>query len=218
MTDPVKGRTEAGRRREHRARDTRARIVHAALRLFLHRGYLATTVEAIASEAHVATATVYQAFGTKQAVLARVLDTTVAGDATSVAVLDRDWVAEAQRHRSPRRRLAAVVQRAAQVAARTAPLKEVMRDAAATDPRIRELMNEDHERRRKTQRALVEIAIGTSELKPSMTFDRAVDTFFMLVNSNSYQLATETLGWGDREWQRWLIDVLTREFFGDPAT
>lgn len=217
MTEPVKGKTTAGRRREQRARDTRTRITDAALRLFVERGYLATTVEAIAGEAGVAPATVYQAFGTKQAVLARALNTTITGDAASVPLLDREWVAEARRRRSARRRLAAVVRHASQVAARTAPLKAVMRDAAASDPRMRELISEDHERRRQTQRVLVEIAIGDDELRPGMTVDRAADTFFMLVNSTSCELAAGALGWSEAEWQEWLIAVLTHQFFGDYA-
>ena len=71
------------------------RVVGAALRLFLERGYAGTTVEAIAAEAHVAPATVYQAFGTKQAILARVLDQAIAGDAEPAGLLDRDWVKQA---------------------------------------------------------------------------------------------------------------------------
>ncbi len=216
MSEVVKGKTEAGRRREQRARRTRARIADAALRLFLDRGYPATTVEAIASRAGVAPATVYQAFGTKQAVLARVLDTTIAGDDATVPLLEREWVAEALRHRSPARRLAAVVRGSAQVAARTAPLKEVVRDAAATDPRARELIREDDERRRQTQRALVEMAVGDDELRPGTTLDRAADAFFLLVNSGSYEVA-ESLGWSEADWQQWLVDVLTAELFGDGA-
>lgn len=217
MSDVVKGKTEAGRRREQRALHTRTRIAEAALRLFLERGYLATTVEAIASQAGVAPATVYQAFGTKQAVLARVLDTTIAGDDASVPLLDREWVAEALRHRSAQRRLAGVVRGSAQIAARTAPLKEVLRDAAATDPRARELIREDQERRHQTQRALVEMAVDNDELRPDTTLDQAADTFFMLVNSSSYELA-ESLGWNEMDWQQWLVDVLTAEFFGDSAS
>src|SRR2546430_310345 len=65
VREPVKGTTAAGRRREARARETRERIIQAGVRLFLERGYVATTVQAIADEAGVAAATVYQAFGTK---------------------------------------------------------------------------------------------------------------------------------------------------------
>lgn len=218
MRDPIKGKTDAGRRREQRALRTRARIAEAALRLFCERGYVATTVEAIAAAAAVAPATVYQAFGTKQEVLARALDATITGDAQPVALLDRQWVTAARRQRNPRRRLAALVRGAARVAAQTAPLKEVMRDAAATDSTVRDLIRHDHERRRETQRALVQIAVGDDALRPGMTSDRAVDAFFLLVNSSTYQLTTEVLGWSDHDWQQWLVELLTREFFGGMST
>ncbi len=100
----------SGRRREERARQKRQRVVAAALRLFLERGYVATTIEAIAREAAVAPATVYQAFGTKQLAMPR----------------------------QPR----------CSTAARTAPVKEVMRDPAAADPPVRQLLREDDDQRR----------------------------------------------------------------------
>jgi AcrR family transcriptional regulator len=214
MAEPVKGKTAAGLRREQRAQQTRVRIATAALRLFLERGYVATTIDAIAQEAGVAPATVYQAFGTKHAVLERVLDSTIAGDDAPVGLLEREWVSQARRQRDARRRLAVVVRHAAQVAARTAPLKEVMRDAAAADPRVRDLIREDHARRRQTQRVLVDIAIGDSALRPGTTHEAAADTFFVLVSSHNYQFVADVLGWRLGDWQRWLVAILTREFFG----
>lgn len=218
MAHPVKGKTDAGRRREQRALQTRARIAAAALSLFRERGYVATTVEAIAAEAGVAPATVYQAFGAKRAVLARALDATITGDAEPAALLERAWVASARRHRDPRRRLAAVVKGAAEIAARTAPLKEVMRDAAATDAAVRDIIREDHERRRATQQALARIVVGENQSGPGTTPDQAADAFFLLVNSGTYQLATQVLGWSDHDWQQWLVRVLTREFFPGSST
>ena len=214
MIDPVKGKSEAGRRREERARQRRQRIVDAALRLFLERGYVATTVEAIAGEANVAAATVYQAFGTKQAILARALDVTVAGDGGPAALLERDWVRQARQDPSPRRRLAIVIQHAAEVAARTAPIKEVMRDAAASDPAVRQLIRDDTQRRYLTQQALVDLVIAGSALRDGCGREHAVASFFALVNSHSYQLLVEQLGWSTADWQRWLEAVLDRELFG----
>lgn len=214
MTEPVKGKTDAGRRREERARERRQRVVDAASRLFGERGYVATTVEAIAREAAVAPATVYQAFGTKQAILARILDETIAGDAGPAALLDRDWVRQAARHPDPRQRLALVVRHTSQVAARTAPVKEVMRDAAASDPAVRQLLLEDDQRRYLTQQALVDLITGAGSLRPGCDRDHAVATFFALVNSNGYQLLATQLGWSPDDWQRWLTSVLDRELFG----
>ena len=214
MGEPVKGKTEAGRRREERARQRRQRVVDAALRLFLERGYVATTIDAIAREATVASATVYQAFGTKHAILARILDVTIAGDAEPAALLDRDWVRQVGQDPDPRRRLAVVVQHTAQVAARTAPVKEVMRDAAAADPAVRQLLRDDDQRRYITQQALVGLVIGDGPLRAGCDRGRAVDTFFALVNSHSYQMLAEHLGWSPDDWQQWLASVLDHEFFG----
>jgi AcrR family transcriptional regulator len=214
MTEPVKGKTDAGRRREERARQRRQRVVDAASRLFGERGYVATTIEAIAREAAVAPATVYQAFGTKQAILARILDVTIAGDAGPAALLDRDWVRQVARHPDPRQRLALVVRYTSQVAARTAPVKEVMRDAAASDPAVRQLLLEDDQRRYLTQQALVDLIIGADSLRPGCDRDHAVATFFALVNSHGYQLFATQLGWSSGDWQRWLTGVLDHELFG----
>ena len=213
MREPVKGKTEAGRRREEHARHKRQRVVDAAFGLFLERGYMATTIEAIARKAAVAPATVYQAFGTKQAILARILDQTIAGDDGPAALLDRDWVKQASRHPDPRQRLALVIQHTSQVAARTAPVKEVMRDAAAADSAVRQLIRDDDQRRYITQQALVDLIFGQDSLRPGCDRDRAAATFFALVNSHCYQLLATHLGWNPADWQQWLISVLDRELF-----
>lgn len=205
MREPVKGRTAAGRRREQRARATRERIVSEATALFVEQGYAATTVDAIATAAGVAPATVYQAFGTKAAVLVAALDQTIAGDAEAVPLLERDWVVRARNERDTEKRLAIVVTNAGRVAARSAPLKEVMRDAAATEPAIRDLLDRDDTLRLRTQRELLEIIIGDP---PS---DADVATFFLQVNSRSYLLASQRLGWSETRWRRWLIEILSHQ-------
>jgi AcrR family transcriptional regulator len=214
VRQPVAGKTEAGRRREARARQTRQRITSAALHLFLDRGYVATTIEAIAQQASVAPATVYQAFGTKLAILAAALDATIAGDNEPVAVLDRDWVSHARRQRDPTQQLRLVVAGACEIAARTAPIKEVVRDAAATEPAVRDLVREDHARRRRTQEALVRLLTEHRPLRPDVDVHRAVDTFFAVVNSYTYELLVGYCGWTPAQWQDWLIDLLERELFG----
>ncbi len=207
--EPVKGQTEAGRRREQRARATRDRIIGAATELFVEHGYTSTTIEAIASTAGVATATVYQAFGTKAAVLARALDETIAGHRDPQAVLDSPWVRAASDETDPRKRLEAVVHGSATIAARTSALKVVMRDAAATEPGIRELVGLDDARRLTTQRRLTAIALGRA---PS---EDQVALFYSLVNSHAHDLATTQLGWSRERWSSWLVEVLTAALLGD---
>lgn len=212
MADPVKGKSPAGRRREQRARATRQRIVAAATALFGERGYAATTVGAIAGEAGVAPATVYQAFGTKSAILKRALDEAIVGDAEPLPLLERDWVAAARREPDARRRLAIVVGHTARTAARTAALKSVMRDAAATEPEIRDLLATDDARRLATQRVLVGIVLG----RPAP--EGATAIFYMLVSSQAYLLAAERLGWTEDAWRTWLVEVLNRHLLDADET
>ncbi|MDP9116611.1 MAG: TetR/AcrR family transcriptional regulator [Actinomycetota bacterium] len=217
MREPVKGTTVAGRRRESRARETRLRIIEAGVRLFLEQGYVTTTVQAIAAEAQVAPATIYQAFGTKQAILAAALDVTIAGDDSPLALLDRGWVDAARCEQDLPRRLRLVVEGAARVAARTAPLKNVIRDAAATDVAARQLVREDHDRRHRTQEGLVDVLTETRPLRAGLDRRRAIDTFFALVNSATYDLLVVQQGWTTTEWQDWLIDILEQQLFGPPG-
>lgn len=200
--DPVKGRTEAGRRREQRARATRDRIVRAATDLFLERGYAATTVEAIAGAAGVGVATVYQAFGTKAAIVARALDVAIAGDDEPQPLLARGWVRAARAEPDPHRRLSAVIEGGFDVAFRSAPMKEVLRDAAATEPLLRELLERDEAQRLITHRELVTIVLGET---PS---DAELAAFYLLANSASYQLAAARFGWDPATWRGWLHDLL----------
>src|SRR5215210_8029885 len=70
MAEPVKSRRRYdSTRRRAQAAATRVDILDAAQRLFEHRGYAATTMDAIAAEAGVALKTVYIAFDTKSGLL-----------------------------------------------------------------------------------------------------------------------------------------------------
>lgn len=213
MREPVKGTTAAGRRREARARETRLRIIQAGVRLFLQHGYVATTVQAIAEEADVAAATIYQAFGTKQAVLAAALDVTIAGDDAPLSLLERQWVDAARNEEDFDTRLRLVVEGAARVAARTAPLKEVIRDAAATDIAAQQLVREDNDRRHQTQSGLIDLLTEIHPLRAGLDRRRATDTFFALVNSSTYDLLVGQRSWTITEWQNWLISIIEQELF-----
>jgi len=171
-------------------------------------------MQGIAEAAHVAPATIYQAFGTKHAVLAAALDITVAGDDAPLAVLDQDWVDDARREKNRGRQLRLVVEGASQIAARTAPLKEILRDATATESAARELIREDHDRRHRTQEGLVDILIENRQLRAGIDRRRAVDTFFALVNSATYELLVIQRGWTLSEWQEWIAHIIEGELFG----
>src|SRR5262245_54365824 len=62
-------RAYRSQRRQQQAEQTRGRILDAAAELFVAGGFAATSVAAIAARAEVSAETVYQAFGSKPALL-----------------------------------------------------------------------------------------------------------------------------------------------------
>ena len=73
-------------RKQFAAEQTQRVIVEAAARLFLERGYLATSIGRIAAESGVAVQTIYNAIGSKRDLLSRVLDFAAAGDRAPLPV------------------------------------------------------------------------------------------------------------------------------------
>src|SRR5579872_3908016 len=93
MGDEVKGqrRYDATGRRL-RSAETRRRILEAARALFLERGYRATTIAAIASQAEVNVDTVYELVGRKPVVLRELIEQAISGTDRAVVADERDYV------------------------------------------------------------------------------------------------------------------------------
>ena len=140
MANEVNTRSEAGRRsyrsprRAEQARATRRAIREAATRLFLEHGYAATRITQIASAAEVAPETVYATFKNKRALLKEAIDVAIAGDDDPVPVADRPWLDDVRAEPDPRRRTRMLSEDGFTRAVRVAPILEVLRSAAASDP------------------------------------------------------------------------------------
>src|SRR4029450_8919239 len=106
MSPPVKPRRsyDASRRQEQ-ARRSRWAMLQAAHRLFLERGYPATTMPAVAAAAGVSVQSVYKDFGKQPALLKAVFDVAMAGDDESVPMLGRAALGRVRDEPDPRRKL-----------------------------------------------------------------------------------------------------------------
>src|SRR4030067_1911150 len=124
---------DSPRRREH-ARATRRGLLDAARALFIERGYVATTIAAIASRAGVSAETVYATFKNKRSLLSEVIDVSMAGDDTPVPILERAWVQDLRDEPAPRRRLQILARNGRLILARIAPVYEVLGGAGAAGP------------------------------------------------------------------------------------
>ena len=81
--------------RRAKAQETEANILEAAAALFAERGYVATSLAAVAERAGVNARTVYKVFGTKVRLLSRLVDVAIVGDQEAVPVAERSWAAAA---------------------------------------------------------------------------------------------------------------------------
>ena len=195
-------------RRARQAAATRLRIVEAAGKLFGERGYAGTTIDAVATEADVAVETVYARFKNKRNLLAAYLDVTIVGDTEPVPLLDRDEVREVREASDQRDQLRRLAHLARTVLERNAPAHAVLRSAAAVDPEVMAIVDEDDRRRRTTQRAFVEIVANAGPLRERLSVADAADTYSVLASPDTFALLTRRRGWTPSRYERWLATNL----------
>src|SRR5262245_50594076 len=152
-------------RRARQAAATRARIVDAAGQLFAERGYSATTIDAVATEADVAVETVYARFKNKRNLLDAYLDVSIVGDAQPVPLLDRPDVQAAAAASDQRQQLQHLARIMRGVLERNSSAHAVLRTAAAVDPTLDALAAEDDQRRKATHRAFIDMIMCRGPLR-----------------------------------------------------
>src|SRR6266566_8505924 len=117
--------------RQEQARQTRARILDAAQKLFSERGYANTSMEAVASGAGVATDTVYASFRTKAGLLHKLLDIRVVGDEEPVGVIEREGPQAVRREPNQHRQVEAFAADVTVILERARPVDDIVHGAAA---------------------------------------------------------------------------------------
>jgi AcrR family transcriptional regulator len=180
--------------RAQRAEETRERILTAAVRLFVERGYLDTTVSAVAKTAGVAVQTLYLSFGSKIAILEAALAGAVHAEGPG---LD-----DVRAEPDGRAALALHVAGAAAAVDRRYPLAAVLR-AAAADPEPAALL----ERERVESLAAHSRAVDELADKPGFTdrisLQHATDALAAVCSPETYGLLVAGQGWTFPDWQDW---------------
>jgi AcrR family transcriptional regulator len=198
----------ASRVRDEQARRTRRAIVTAAHDLFLAQGYAATTIDGIAEAAHVSRATVFNSVGGKAAVLKLALDWAIVGDDEPIALADRPAIKAILAESDPRKALMLRVQTGTDVAARTAPLGEVLTAAADIDPAAAELLAEESRGRMLGATMFIRHLASLDGLAAGMTEQRAAELCWALTDGHLYRLLVTQRGWSTADFNRWLSGSL----------
>jgi AcrR family transcriptional regulator len=198
--------------RTHRGRQTRARIVAAAARLFAEHGYLNTTMGAIAAEAGVAVQTLYLAFGSKVAILEAAHDVAVVGDDEPVALLERPWVADLRAEPDGPRALELAIANTLRVIERVSAIHGVIQFAAA-DPEVAELLARGKAQRFATLRTLVEELAAKAGFSTGLSADRAADILYAVVSDELYRVLVVERHWSIEDWQTWAYESAALRLF-----
>ena len=186
--------------RQRQAQATKDQIARAARGLFAERGYVPTTIAAIAETADIPAPTIYSAFGGKATILQHLAHLVVAelevDRVHDNAIAHPDPAAGLRIAAGLQRRqfevmydVIAIYQEAARVDADIARAQQVI------------LAN----RERAFRRHLTAIA---RHLTPRVTVEQAVDTYVALVVPEIYRTLVLERGWTPERYEVWLGDAL----------
>jgi AcrR family transcriptional regulator len=194
-------------RRDAQSLATRALIVRSALKLMLERGYIPTTIVAIATDAGVAVQTVYNSIGGKAAVLSAALDLASArpADGESEAASLRSRIGGAG---SAAEVLRILTDWIADLNERTSGVHRVISQASGVDPDIAEL-----ETRRSTQRLLHYGEVASAlrsrhSLRGGLSDHEAAAAVWSLGHPQAYRSLVLDLGWSVPAYRDWLGKAL----------
>jgi len=204
-------------RREQQARDTRARIIAAAGRQFLARGYAGTTMRAVAAGAGVALPTVELVFGTKAKLLKAVIDVAIAGDDEPVPMLDREWARQAESAAGAAGFSAVCAGQLAESARRAAGLTLVALEAARADPDITAVAAQLMAQRQVMAAWIVDGLRRRSRLRDGIGPAAAVDTVWALMDPALFCRLTRDRHWSPDRFRDWFADAILRLLLSIPG-
>ncbi len=207
MAEPVKRRYDNSRR-EAQVLATKRQVVKAAKQLFIERGFLTTSIDAIAAAADIPVATVYRLFGSKVAILTAVLDTSFVGDDEPVAMPDRSVVTEAFAATDPNLMLDTFATLARDVHERSGALHLVLRTAAGADAAAAALLMETNRQRLEGQSNIARSLASRHVLADGLSEDDAIDIIYTLMSPDVHRLLAQERGWTPDRYERWLAAAL----------
>ena len=183
-------------------------MLDAARRLFLERGYAATTIPEIARQAGVAVPTIYWAFGSKRAIVGEIRAAWFAEAQTALRLGEVEAIEE------PGARLNAYAAFMGMQWATGAAALAIQQDAMRADPEVAaEIVGVLAERAERLRAVVVPLA---PHLRDGLTVDRAHDILLALSMLEVYR-ELRGRGWTDPQYVAWLGRVLREQLLAVQA-
>jgi AcrR family transcriptional regulator len=192
--------------RQRQAQATRERIAAAARSLFADRGYVTTTIEAIAEEAGVAVPTIYGAFGNKRAILNEIRRLWI--EEAEVQSL----IAEAMAEPNLGRRLELAAKSHRQQLERGWDVLAIHQQAALADHEMAEVFAKVLAGREREIRKFIKAL--EPGLKPGLDVQVALDMWIAVESEHVYRELVVNRGWTPARYEAWLANALKFHLLG----
>lgn len=203
-------RTYQSKRRQMQANQTRLLIIEAARKLFSERSYSGATIDAIAQEAGVAAETVYAAFGNKREILSKLIDVSIVGDDKPIPLMQREGPSSVMKEKNPILQIEIFSHDIHEIMNRMAPIFEIMRIAAKTEPEIAEMLQQILKNRYHGMEKFIQYLSTNITLQEDLTPAEAAETVWAITSAEVYNLLTVDRGWSGEKYEQWLAKTLTR--------
>jgi AcrR family transcriptional regulator len=197
--------------REQQAQETRQRILDIARTLFLSRGYIGTTVDAIAEGAFLSPKTVNAIFGSKRGVFAELVHPSAFGEQY------QQLLGRLQADPDPQQRVVLAASITRQVYETFASEFDLLREAATITPELADVIQQIEARRRQHQEHLVTYLPTRKVLRHDLQPKEATDELWALTSYDLYRMLVSECGWEPNRYEEWLANLLLQRLL-DPQS
>src|SRR6516165_857812 len=188
--------------RQRQAEATRKAIAEAAGKLIFSQGYEAAKIDLIAREAGVATQTVYAIFGSKQGILAELLDQDSFGPDY------QELIRQVQATTDPEAKLRFPARIARQIHDSQSSTFDRFRGAGVVAPDLANLENERECNRYEAQKKIITFVKQAGRLRKGLSESQARDVLWTLTSREVYRMLVRERRWSSQAYENWLAEVL----------
>jgi AcrR family transcriptional regulator len=192
------------RGRAQRAAATRDAIRRAAHELFVHDGYAATSMRAVATAAGVGERTVYDTFPSKLDLFREVLGVATAGDDQPVALRDRPDFDALLAEPDGATVIRALAEQTATIMERAGPLLITAVESSGADPDMRRVDRDGAAVMRKNMHDVTRALQRHGALRSDVTPRAAADALVALLSPHLYAILRIQAGWSLDRYRAWV--------------
>lgn len=197
-------------RRQAQANETRKQIIDAANKLFSLQGYSGATIDSIAQEAGISPETIYAVFGNKRTILTNLIDLSVGGDNLPIPLLQRSGPQAVLQENDPVRVLNLFARDISAILERVAPIFEITRIAAKTEPDIADLLKNMLDQRMRNLGVVPQHLSALGALREGLDEAKATENIWIVTSPEVFSLLLGDRGWTKEQYIHWLSDTLIR--------